>query len=88
MLFRSKAFAESLRDQHPDVVEVVWKFNRWHHQVDYSPFIGNSLKLKSGVTRVPVDNEYEMRLSRIKDPAFLESCDNVCDEDGVDDDQG
>ncbi len=31
-------FAESLRDQHPDVVEVVRKFNRWHHKVDYSGF--------------------------------------------------
>lgn len=31
-------FAESLRDQHPDVVKVVKKFGRWHHQVDYSGF--------------------------------------------------
>ena len=31
-------FAESLRDQHPDIVRVVRKFNRWHHQVNYSGF--------------------------------------------------
>lgn len=31
-------FAESLRDQHPDVVKVVRRFNRWHHLVDYSKF--------------------------------------------------
>ena len=36
-----KLFAESLRDQHPDVVRVTRKFNRWHHQVDYSPFKAN-----------------------------------------------
>jgi hypothetical protein len=24
--------------QHPDVAEVVWRFNRWHHHVDYSQF--------------------------------------------------
>lgn len=38
-----REFAESLQKQHPDVVKVVWKFNRWHHQVDYKPFKGNKL---------------------------------------------
>ena len=33
-----RAFAESLVEQHPDVAEVVWKFNRWHHKVNYAPF--------------------------------------------------
>lgn len=59
-----KAFAESLREQHPDCVEVVWKFNRWHHQVDYSAFKRNKLKMKPGVTPIPVDNEYGMELVR------------------------
>lgn len=36
-----KLFAESLRDQHPDVVRVTRKFNRWHHHVDYSSFKAN-----------------------------------------------
>lgn len=31
-------FAKSLEEQHPDVVKVVWKWNRWHHQVDYKGF--------------------------------------------------
>ena len=39
-----REFAESLQDQHPDVVKVVWRYNRWHHQVDYSNFKGNALK--------------------------------------------
>lgn len=38
-----KEFAESLKEQHPDVVDVVWKFNRWHHHVDYKPFKKNKL---------------------------------------------
>jgi hypothetical protein len=59
-----RAFAESLREQHPDVVEVVWKFNRWHHQVDYSPFKKNRLLLKPGVTPIVGDNDYGMRLVR------------------------
>ena len=31
-------FAQSLQEQHPDVVNVVRKFNRWHHSVNYSGF--------------------------------------------------
>lgn len=38
-----KEFAESLKDQHPDVVDVVWRFNRWHHKVNYKPFKKNKL---------------------------------------------
>lgn len=58
------AFAESLRDQHPDCVEVVWKFNRWHHQVDYSRFKGNRLRVKPGVVPALANNDYGMRLVR------------------------
>lgn len=57
-----RAFAESLRDQHPDVVEVVWKFDRWHHKVDYSPFKGNAPILKQGITPTQGVNEYGMTL--------------------------
>jgi hypothetical protein len=59
-----RAFAESLREQHPDVVEVVWKFNRWHHLVDYSPFKANRPRLRPDVTPTVGDNEYGMRLVR------------------------
>jgi len=38
-----KEFAESLKNQHPDVVKVVKKFGRWHHHVDYSSFKKNQL---------------------------------------------
>ena len=61
-----RAFAESLKEQHPDCVEVVWKFNRWHHQVDYSGFKNNALRLRPGVTPTCCGNEYEMRLVRVK----------------------
>lgn len=55
-------FAESLQSQHPDVVNVVWKFGRWHHQVNYAPFVNNELRLKSGVTPNMKTNEYGLRL--------------------------
>jgi hypothetical protein len=54
--------AESLRDQHPDVVRVVQKFGRWHHQVDYRPFSGN--KLRQVRDTDDSINEYGMRLER------------------------
>jgi hypothetical protein len=38
-----KEFAESLREQHPEHVKVVWRYNRWHHDVNYKPFRGNVL---------------------------------------------
>ena len=49
--------AKSLQQQHPDVTRVVWKWNRWQHEVDYSPFKNNRLRLKPGVV-IPegVDN--------------------------------
>jgi len=59
-----RAFAESLAEQHPDVAKVTWKFNRWHHQVDYSPFKRNRLRLKPNIVPTRDNNEYGMRLVR------------------------
>jgi len=39
-------FAKSLEEQHPDVVKVVWKFNRWHHQVNYRCFTQKLIRKK------------------------------------------
>lgn len=55
-------FAESLRDQHPDIVKVVKKFDRWHHHVDYSGFKENKLKLKHGLVIRDGVNNYGMEL--------------------------
>lgn len=38
--------SQMLADLHPDVAQVVWKFNRWHHLVNYKPFKNNKLMLK------------------------------------------
>jgi hypothetical protein len=58
------AFAQSLKDQHPDVVEVVWKFNRWHHQVNYAPFKKNMLIKKQGIVIPKTVDNYGMKLVR------------------------
>lgn len=56
------AFAKSLQEQHPDCVEVVWKFNRWHHQVNYSSFKKNQLRFKGSITPDPSVDDYGMIL--------------------------
>lgn len=61
-----REFAESLRDQHPDVVEVVWRYQRWHHQVNYKPFRGNKLIKKEGLVIPKGVNNYGMKLVDVK----------------------
>jgi hypothetical protein len=59
-------FARSLVEQHPDVVKVVRKFNRWHHQVDYSSFKKNRLIKKEGLVVPEGINEHGLVLTSIK----------------------
>jgi hypothetical protein len=54
--------SKMLERMHPDVAEVVWKFNRWHHKVNYQPFRRNKLKLKEGLVIPDEVNNYGMRL--------------------------
>jgi len=58
--------AQSLVDQHPNIVKITWKFNRWQHSVNYSLFKRNKLIRKKGI-RIPegIDN-YGMILRNIK----------------------
>ena len=64
-------FAQSLQQQHPDVVEVTWRFGRWHHQVDYRPFKANKLIKKDGIKINPGVNNYGMKLVTIDSGAVL-----------------
>ncbi len=58
-------FAKSLEELHPDIVKVTWKFNRWHHQVDYRVFKNNKLKLKPDVLIPEGINNYGMKLIKV-----------------------
>lgn len=60
-------FAQSLRDQHPDVVKVTRKYGRWHHHVDYRGF-KNQLQKKTGLTHASGIDEYGMVLKSFKEP--------------------
>lgn len=58
-------FAESLVKQHPDVARVTWRFNRWHHQVNYKPFKKNKLIRKRNIEIKEQVNEYGMYLKTL-----------------------
>jgi hypothetical protein len=62
---KRKEFAESLQNQHPDVVKVAWRFNRWHHVVNYKPFAKNKLQKKEGIEIKNQVNNYGMKLIQI-----------------------
>lgn len=48
--------SQMLADLHPDVASVVWKFNRWHHHVNYKPFKENKLIKKENVNYDYINN--------------------------------
>ena len=54
--------SQMLVDMHPDVTKLVWRFDRWHHFVDYNPFKKNKLKFKPGVEVKDEINNYGMKL--------------------------
>jgi hypothetical protein len=53
-----------LVDMHPDVCRIVWKYRRWHHFCDYTPFKKNELKYKKGQPAITAgDNNYGLVLT-------------------------
>ena len=54
--------AQSLKKQHPKLVQIKWKFGRWHHQVDYRPFKKNKLIKRPGLIVSKGINEHCMKL--------------------------
>jgi len=53
--------SKMLDDMHPDVAKVVWRFNRWHHHVNYKPF--KHISLGNRVDNIPFEvNNYGMKL--------------------------
>lgn len=49
---------------HPDVSKLVWKFGRWHHHVDYTPFKKNKLIRRENVKIKPGIDNYGMKLAK------------------------
>lgn len=62
--------AQSLCEQHPDVTTITRKFGHWQHQVDYSRFKRNQLKLRPDVTIPDSVDNYGMILEVDPDPVM------------------
>ena len=69
--------SKMIADLHPDVAKVVWRYDRWHHDVDYSPFANNRLILKQGIKIPEGINEYGMILK----PKLQASAVNVIEKE-------
>jgi len=54
--------SQMLVDMHPDVARLVFRYGRWHHWVDYSPFKANKLQFKSNANVPDGINNYGMYL--------------------------
>jgi hypothetical protein len=59
------SFAQSLYNQHPDVVKIIKRWGRWHHLVDYTVFEKNHLILKNDLNIPKGTNEYGMVLKKM-----------------------
>jgi hypothetical protein len=57
--------AQSLQQQHPDVVTITRKWGRWQHQVDYRPFKNNRLIRRPGVEILQGVDDYGMVLKHL-----------------------
>jgi len=53
--------AESLKEQHPGIVDVTWRWGRWQHVVDYS-LCNNKLVKKKGAEVPAGVNNYGMKI--------------------------
>ena len=62
-----KAISQLLVDAHPDCAKVVWKFDRWHHHVEYGKWKKNRLIKKPGIVVPEGINNYGMKLIKIKE---------------------
>jgi hypothetical protein len=54
--------SKMLADLHPDVARVVWRFNRWHHHVNYKVFKNELIRKPDAHVPVGINN-YGMRYS-------------------------
>jgi len=58
--------SKMIADLHPDIAKIVFKFKRWHHQVNYRIFKRNRLIRKSNIVIPDGVNNFGMILKKIK----------------------
>jgi len=62
--------SQQLAALHPDVSKVVWRFNRWHHEVDYRLFKNNRLVRKADISIPEGIDNYGMILREAAHASF------------------
>lgn len=63
----TRAKSEMQVKLHPDISKLVWKFGRWHHEVDYSVFRRNFIRPRPGVETRGEPNEFGMTMERLQE---------------------
>ncbi len=58
--------AQSLREQHPDISKIIWRWGRWQHFVNYNVFKNNKLQKKNNIVIPKKINNFGMKLIKIK----------------------
>jgi hypothetical protein len=74
--------SQMLARMHPDVARVTWRFNRWHHHVDYSPFKGNRLVRRPGY-ELPAENPYQFKKVDVSEEPFSRVCREASSQPGT-----
>lgn len=64
----------NLSSIYPEVTKEVWKFGRIHHQVDYSRYKDNPLRLRKGIAVPRGINNYGMKLVTMSPIEMLAQC--------------
>ena len=57
--------SKMLEEMHPDLAKVVWRFNRYHHKVNYKPFAKNNLIKKNNSVEINTINNFDMVLNKV-----------------------
>ena len=58
----TKAKSQMLVDMFPNDAELVWKYGRWHHHVDYAPYKRNKLEFRDDFIMPTGTNNYGLYL--------------------------
>jgi hypothetical protein len=75
--------AQSLQEQHPDIVTITEKWGRAQHHVDYSRFRKNKLITRDGVL-ISKSDEYNLELVENYGKERLDQIDNQLESEDVD----
>ena len=59
---KKKEKSKTLVDAYPEYASLAWRYDRWHHRVDFDVFKKNILKKKQNLAIPEGINEFGMKL--------------------------